>query len=151
MLPCFPQRFEGFLQSVQGFHVVCASKLLFQGLSFLRKDSIVDTACLHPFWDAIMQYLQTSPWVKGLHVLLGFMRALLLTIRNANREPEQRPLQRGLIYRGTKDHICKDKDPTRHDFRYPLYWALEPECQILMFMWSFWPLICKEPPPQVPC
>ena len=22
----------------------------------------------------------------------------------------------------------------------PLYWALEPECQILMFMWSFGPL-----------
>ena len=27
----------------------------------------------------------------------------------------------------------------------PLYWALEPECQILLFMWSFGPLTKEDP------
>ena len=34
--------------------------------------------------------------------------------------------------------VCKHKDPTHRGFRNPpLSWALELECEILMFMWSF--------------
>ena len=40
---------------------------------------------------------------------------------------------------GTKG-TCKHKRPTRHLFWYPpSFWALEPECEILMFMWSCGP------------
>ena len=35
----------------------------------------------------------------------------------------------------------RHKDLTNHDFWYPpLYWSLEPECEILVFLWSFVPL-----------
>ena len=42
-----------------------------------------------------------------------------------------------------KKHI--HRDPTKQYFWYPLYWALEPECEMPMFMWSSGPLIgsCK--------
>ena len=43
-----------------------------------------------------------------------------------------------------KDHINIRILPTMIS-GIPLYWALEPECEILMFMWSFGPL--HERPP----
>ena len=42
--------------------------------------------------------------------------------------------------------VYKHKDPTHHDFWHPLsLWALEPACEILMFVWPFGSLKCLHP------
>ena len=46
------------------------------------------------------------------------------------------------------------KDPTNYGFWQLLvsilYWALEPECEILVFMWSFEPLLSSNMPASRP-
>ena len=49
-----------------------------------------------------------------------------------------------VVFRAPKDHINIKILPTMVS-GIPLYWALEPECKILVFMRSFWPLVLAIP------
>ena len=67
-------------------------------------------------------------------------REILQSRRTAPLRGWQTKAWRGMALQGPK-RPHKHKDPTNHDLWYhPSCWALKPECDILMFMWSLGPL-----------